>query len=383
MKKIGDYLLENDICDESSLSSALKEQLNLKEKGVSKPLGSILTESSSVSLKNLDKALAKMHIDILAQSALFQDISKESIESTVSQAEYKVVTENSVIFNQGEEADTFFIVISGKIKIYRTSTDDRESFIGYLSSSEGFGEVSLLTGEPHSASAVAVEATSLLVLSKKDFDELCSLHSDMSMAFIKGFASRLIQKDAEILKASEKEHAYQQFVSQQDELSLPELIGQARSINRLRKQIAETSENNQPTLIQGETGTEKLVVAGTIHKSSPRPSTPFLSMDAEDVAIEGYGAIPEADSGSLQLELAQSSVLFGYEEGAFSFSKARGLGLLQICRQGTVVIENVNKLTKGVQEKLYNYLTTGTFSTVSGQKLISSEARIIATTSVD
>ncbi len=383
MKKIGEYLIENKICDKSSLSNALKEQSDLKEKGISKPLGSILTESSSVSLKNLDKALAKMHIDILAQSALFRDISRESIESTVSQAEYKVVTENSVIFNQGEEADTFFVVISGKIKIYRTSTDDRESFIGYLSAGEGFGEVSLLTGEPHSASAVAVEATSLLVLSKKDFDELCSLHSDMSMAFIKGFASRLIQKDAEILKASEKEHAYQQFVSQQDELSLPELIGQARSINRLRKQIAETSENNQPTLIQGETGTEKLVVAGTIHKSSPRPSTPFLSMDAEDVAIEGYGAIPEADSGSLQLELAQSSVLFGYEEGAFSFSKARGLGLLQICRQGTVVIENVDKLTKGVQEKLYSYLTTGTFSTVSGQKLISSEARIIATTSVD
>jgi len=106
-------------------------------------------------------------------------------------------------------------------------------------------------------------------------------------------------------------------------------------------------------------------------------------MDAEDVAIEGYGAIPEADSGSLQLELAQSSVLFGYEEGAFSFSKARGLGLLQICRQGTVVIENIDKLTKGVQEKLYNYLSSGTFSTVSGQRLISSEARIIATTSVD
>ena len=117
MKKIGDYLLENDICDESSLSSALKEQLNLKEKGVSKPLGSILTESSSVSLKNLDKALAKMHIDILAQSALFRDISRESIENTVSQAEYKVVPENSIIFNQGEDADAFFMVISGKIKV--------------------------------------------------------------------------------------------------------------------------------------------------------------------------------------------------------------------------------------------------------------------------
>jgi polyferredoxin len=106
-------------------------------------------------------------------------------------------------------------------------------------------------------------------------------------------------------------------------------------------------------------------------------------MDAENITLEGYGAILEADSGALQLEMAQSGLLFGYEDGAFSFSKARGLGLLQICRQGTVVIENIDKLTTGVQEKLLKYLTTGTFNTVSGQKIISSEARIIATTSVD
>jgi transcriptional regulator with AAA-type ATPase domain/ferredoxin len=383
MKKIGDYLLENNICNESSLEIALQEQAELKQNGIFKPLGSVLTDSQAISLQDLDTILSKMHIDILSMSALFSGISNESIERTVSQAEYKVLPKNSVIFSQEEEADSFFVVISGKVKIFRTSPENQESIIGHLTAGEGFGEVSLLTGEPHSASATTLEATSLLVLSKRDFDELCKLHSDVSMAFIKGFASRLIKKDAEILKASEKEHAYQQFVSQQDELSLPELIGQTRSINRLRKQIAETAENDLPALIQGETGTEKLVVAGTIHKSSLNPSAPFLSMDAEDVAIEGYGAIPEADSGSLQLELAQSSILFGYEEGAFSFSKARGLGLLQICRQGTVVIENVDKLTKGVQEKLYSYLTTGTFSTVSGQRPISSEARIITTTSVD
>ena len=83
------------------------------------------------------------------------------------------------------------------------------------------------------------------------------------------------------------------------------------------------------------------------------------------------------------LEMAQSSLLFGYEDRAFSFSKARGLGLLQICRQGSVVIRNIDKLTNGVQEKLLNYLRSGTFMTVGGQKPISSSARIIATTSED
>jgi len=383
MKKIGNYLLENNICDQSSLESALKKQSQLKKRGTFKPLGSVLTDSLAISLQDLDKILSKMHIDILSMSALFRDISKESIEKTLSQAEYKVLPENSVIFKQGEEADSFFVVISGKVKIFSTSSEGQDSLIGHLTSGEGFGEVSLLTGEPHSSSVTTVEATSLLVFTKKEFNNLIESHPDISLALIKGFASRLIQKDAVILKASEKEHAYQQFVSQQDELSLPELIGQTRTINRLREKIDAAAQTNLPVLIYGEPGTEGLVVAGNIHKSSPYSASPFLSMDAENITMEGYGAIREADSETLQLEMAQNSLLFGYEDKAFSFSKARGLGLLQICRQGSVVIQNIDKLIMGVQEKLLNYLRTGTFITVGGQKPISSSARIIATTSAD
>jgi hypothetical protein len=100
MKKIGNYLLENNICDESSLESALKKQSQLKKRGTFKPLGSVLTDSLAISLQNLDKILFKMHVDILSMSALFRDISKESIEKTLSRAGYKVLPENSVIFKQ-------------------------------------------------------------------------------------------------------------------------------------------------------------------------------------------------------------------------------------------------------------------------------------------
>ena len=88
------------------------------------------------------------------------------------------------------------------------------------------------------------------------------------MAFIMGFADRLIQKDAEIVKANKKERAYQQFVSEQDTLSLPELIGQTKVINRLRKKIDAAAQSDLPVLVNGEPGTEKLIVAGNIHKIS-------------------------------------------------------------------------------------------------------------------
>ena len=382
MKKIGEYLIENNICDESLMERALQEQEELKSKGIFKLLGSVLTDSHAVSSQDIDNVISLMHLNILSSSALFRSISREALKKTLAQAQLEVFQEDSVIFKQGEEPENFFIVISGKVKIFSTSADGQESTIAYLSDGEGFGEVSLLTGEQHSASAKALQTTSLLVFKKKEFNGLIESDPDISLAIIKGFASRLNRKDEEIVKATEKEKAYQQFVSQESELSLPDLIGQTRSINNLRKKIHEAAENGLPALVRGDSGTEKLVVAGTIHKNSDRSSAPFLSMDAENVTLEGYGAIPEEDSGTLQLEMAQSSILFGYEKGAFAFSQNRGLGLLQICRTGMVVIENVDKLTKGVQQKLNDYLVHGTFEIVGGQRHISSSARIVVTTSM-
>ena len=383
MKKIGEYLVENDLCDESLLEEALRKQAELREEGVVKLLGTVLTESQAISQDALDKVIVRMLLNILSSTHLFQSISDEVLKETLAKAHFRVLPEDTVIFNQGDEPESFVIIISGKVRIFSTSPDNHESTIAYFGGCEAFGEVSLLTGELHSASAKTVKQTSLLEFTKKEFHSLIESHPDISLALLKGLAGRLNRREEEIVQANEKEKAYQQFVSQESELSLPDLIGQTRTINNLRKKIHEAAENESPALIQGESGTEKLVVAGTIHKNSERSSAPFLSMDAENVVLEGYGAIPEEDSGTLQLEMAQGSVLFGYEKGAFAFSQSRGLGLLHICRTGTVVIENVDKLTKGTQQKLHDFLVKGTFETIGGQRPISSSARIIATTSKD
>ncbi len=383
MKRLGSYLIDNKICDESSLNSALEKQKGLKKNSIFKPIGAILAESGCVAAKDLDHALSIMHFERVSASTLFKGISRDAIKKTLSMAEHKVLPENESVYSEGDSADSFFIIVSGRIKVFLKCQDGTDKMLAVLQAGDCFGELSFFTGEPHRTSTETIEPTSLLALSRMHFNKLCTENTEVSMALIKGFASRLLLKDIEIDKASKKEKAYQKFVSEQDELSLPELIGQTRIINQLRERIEKAAFNEKPVLIKGEPGTERLVVAGNIHKISPFASAPFLSMDAENIALEGYGAIVEADSGTLQLEMAQSSILFGYEDKAFSFSKARGLGLLQICRQGSVVIRNIDKLTKGVQEKLLDYLRNGTFLTVGGRNPITSSARIIATTSED
>ena len=136
MKKIGDYLIENKICDESLLDSALQEQAELKSKGIFKPLTAVLLDSNAVSPKDLDKAISIMHLNILSSSALFQSISREALKKTLSKGQSTDFPEESIIFNQGEESKSFFIVISGTVKIFRTGADKQESIIAYLKEGE-------------------------------------------------------------------------------------------------------------------------------------------------------------------------------------------------------------------------------------------------------
>ena len=382
-KRIGEYLLEEKICNEQDIANALKKQTTLREEGVFKPLGVVMIDEIGLAFKDVDRCLQRMHIDVLSSTSLFKDVSVESIVKTVSIAEQLVLPENTVIFSQGDPADTFCVVISGKVKVYLTSEGGNENTLTILKSGEGFGEMALLTGEPRSASVKTLEPTSLLVLSKNYFDQLCAMNPDISRAFIQILADRLTQSNVEIVSASENERAYQQFVSQQDELSMPEVTGQTRSINQLRKKIDVATQNNKPVLVTGEPGTEKLVVAGSIHKSGQNSANPFLTMNAEGVSLNGFSGVAIDGTDLFQLEMAQSSMLFGHEQGAFPQAEARRLGLLQIGRAGTVVIENIDRLTPVVQQQLVAYLDTATFKTIGGNKPIPSSSRIIGTTSAD
>ena len=162
MKKIGEYLVESDLCDESSLEEALKEQAELRDKEVFKLIGTVLKDSQAISQEDLDSAIAQMCLNILSSSTIFQNISDEVLRKMLSKAHLKLLPEGTVIFKQGEKPESFFIVVSGKVKIFKTSSDSQESTITYLARGEGFGEVSLLTGELHSASAKTLKPTNLL-----------------------------------------------------------------------------------------------------------------------------------------------------------------------------------------------------------------------------
>jgi transcriptional regulator with PAS, ATPase and Fis domain len=116
-------------------------------------------------------------------------------------------------------------------------------------------------------------------------------------------------------------------------------------------------------LLAGETGTGKELFARGIHAASDRAAEPFAALNC--------AAIPES---------LLESELFGHEKGAFTGAASRKLGLLELARGGTVLLDEVAELSLALQAKLLRVLEDRTARRVGGIEEIQINCRVIAAT---
>ncbi len=119
-------------------------------------------------------------------------------------------------------------------------------------------------------------------------------------------------------------------------------------------------------LLLGESGTGKDHMARWIHDQSKRADEPFFAINC--------AALPR--------ELAESE-LFGHEPGAFTGSRGRKRGLLELANKGTLLLDEVGELDAVLQSKLLTFLDTRQIMRLGGERSIRVEARLIAATNRD
>jgi len=107
--------------------------------------------------------------DLLKSVPLFSGLEEKEINLLLKASERKRFRKNQVIFFEDEFGDVFFLILSGKIKVTKISSEGQEIILSILTPCEFFGEMSLLDNEPRSATAIAVEDSELIVLKQKNF----------------------------------------------------------------------------------------------------------------------------------------------------------------------------------------------------------------------
>lgn len=144
------------------------------------------------------------------------------------------------------------------------------------------------------------------------------------------------------------------------------IIGRDFKMQKLYDAISKVATTDTSVFIQGESGTGKELVARAIHKESHRCKAPFVPLNC--------GAMPEG---------IVSSELFGHEKGAFTGAVYGKKGRFELARGGTLFLDEVAELPQTVQVKLLRVLQEGTYERVGGEKLMTTDIRIISATNKD
>lgn len=131
------------------------------------------------------------HAALLGRAVIFKGIDPEDIRRLAGISRDTVLRPNQTLFEQGDESDGLYIVVSGIIRIYITAADTREATINLLEDGEIIGDMALLDGLPRSAGAAALTEARLIFIPRDAFLELVDSSSKLARAIIIMLCERL------------------------------------------------------------------------------------------------------------------------------------------------------------------------------------------------
>jgi DNA-binding NtrC family response regulator len=145
-----------------------------------------------------------------------------------------------------------------------------------------------------------------------------------------------------------------------------DLLGRSRAFLEVVHAARIVAATDVTTLICGETGTGKELLARAIHEEGPRAERPFKSINC----------------ASLNDQLADS-LLFGHRRGAFTGADSDHVGHIRSAGGGTLFLDEIGELPMGTQAKLLRFLESGECLPVGEVTPLNSNVRIIAATNRD
>ena len=125
-----------------------------------------------------------MSIDLLKRCPLFAGLTEEDLKKIRAIALLKHVSKRGLIFADGQEAKGFYVILSGKVKLYKVSSEGKEQILHVVSAPDAFAEAALFLEGNYPASAEAMTDCQLFFFPKKGFVELIEKHPQLSINMI-------------------------------------------------------------------------------------------------------------------------------------------------------------------------------------------------------
>ena len=158
-RRLGKYL----VCSPAVLKNAVKKQGQMLKRGATlKPIGTILVDDGVITQEELDMAIRRQRVDRLKRCPVFSMLSDAELSAMSNRFSEVVIDPGKQFITQDEPDPTLFIMVEGKVEVYRTTLDGEHIHIAYVEPPQPIGEMGYFQGSVRTASVKAIELTVLL-----------------------------------------------------------------------------------------------------------------------------------------------------------------------------------------------------------------------------
>jgi len=138
------------------------------------------------------------NLDLIRRVPLFSLLTDDQARAVADGVVKRRYRRGELVVEQGKKSDALFILLNGRARVLTSDPRGREVILAVLESGDYVGEMSLIDGQPHSATVRCEIQTDMLILGRADFARCLPEHSSLSYAILRGLVRRLRHADRQI-----------------------------------------------------------------------------------------------------------------------------------------------------------------------------------------
>jgi CRP/FNR family transcriptional regulator, nitrogen oxide reductase regulator len=137
--------------------------------------------------------MSSSSLALLGSTPVFRKLSPEDRARVAERATVHRYSRGDIIFSEGDPSEAFFVVISGRVKVFKATPSGKEVILEIFGVGDPLGAVAVYEGWPFPASAVALEDTVCLTIPRREFFELLERHPSLVRGLLLGLTHRLVE----------------------------------------------------------------------------------------------------------------------------------------------------------------------------------------------
>ena len=138
-------------------------------------------------------------LGLLKGVELFSELNEEQLKMLANLVvAQNFVRDETVVLEGDDSVQAMYLIASGSVQVYMTGVDGRETILSFLERGDFFGEMSLIDGEPRSASVRTVTDAQLLIIHRESFLTLIRQSPEIAMGLLSEMSKRLRKANRQI-----------------------------------------------------------------------------------------------------------------------------------------------------------------------------------------